>query len=209
MEIVPQQLNGFAIAGQRCCFLVTLNGVSQPLADPARISATVEGATVAVRNGNMQDGPVAEIIVRPEVASVGRTVTVTFIGQLGSATGQKQVSFDVIEGEDDRQAYASELQARFIAYLAAKRPDLGITAQTRWTGTMVSPQWLVVSHYLFFSDEWEMHVAWHIMIPPSDWARIDLRRRYQEQKPSQAFEISSVDGKTAPIPIEVPAAVWR
>jgi len=32
---------------------------------------------------------------------------------------------------------------------------------------MVSPQWLVVSHYLFFSEEWEMHVEWHIMVAPT------------------------------------------
>ena len=43
-------------------------------------------------------------------------------------------------------------------------------------GTMVSPQWLVVSHYLFFSEQWELHLEWHIMVAPDDWARISGRK---------------------------------
>ena len=41
---------------------------------------------------------------------------------------------------------------------------------------------LIVSHYLFFSEEWEMHVEWHIMVPPYDWAKIDLRHMFDEQE---------------------------
>jgi hypothetical protein len=64
-------------------------------------------------------------------------------------------------------------------------------------------------HYLFFSDEWEMHVAWHIMIPPYDWVRIDLRRRYVETAPSRAFEISSRSSGAEPIEIAPPDSMWR
>ncbi len=74
---------------------------------------------------------------------------------------------------------------------------------------MVSPQWLVVSHYLFFSEDWEMHVSWHIMVAPYDWARIDLRHRFDEETPSYAFEISSVDAGSEPCPIDPPESVWR
>jgi len=102
----------------------------------------------------------------------------------------------VVEGEDDREPYATELRDRFVAWLTLNRPELGITSETEWSGTMVSPRWLVVSHYLFFSEDWEMHVSWHIMVPPYDWARIDLRHRFDEETPSYAFEISSVDAST-------------
>jgi hypothetical protein len=54
-----------------------------------------------------------------------------------------------------------------------------------------------------------MHVEWHVMIPPYDWARIDLRHRFDETKPSQAFEISSWSANTEPIPIEAPEKIWR
>lgn len=68
----------------------------------------------------------------------------------------------------------------------------------------------MVSHYLFFSEEWELHIEWHIMMPPDDWARIDLRHRFDELEPSYAFEISSVNATSSePVPMEVPETVWR
>lgn len=93
--------------------------------------------------------------------------------------------------------------------LAASRPELGITAQTEWKGTMVSPVWLVVSHYCFFSEEWEVHVAWHVRVAPYDRARIDLRHRFDELEPSYAFEISSVSADSEPVETEPPESVWR
>ena len=209
IQVIPEQLKGFSIAGQQCHFLVTFINVSPSPADPVKISAKAAGAQITVYNEAMKNGKIAEVVVVPKPSSVGKTLTVNFTGQCGGQAYKKVISFDVIEGEDDRKAYAQELQARFIAYLEAEHPELGITRQTQWSGTMVSPQWLIVSHYLFFSDEWEMHIQWHIMVPPSDWARIDLRRRYTEEKPSAAFEISSVAGKSTPIPMEIPEEIWR
>jgi hypothetical protein len=124
-------------------------------------------------------------------------------------TDEKVASFEVTEGEDDRQEYATGLLYKFVSWLAANHPELGITADTTWNGTMVSPVWLVVSHYLFFSEEWELHIEWHIMVPPYDWAKIDLRHRFDALAPSYAFEIPSLDANSEPVAIEVPEAVWR
>ena len=103
------------------------------------------------------------------------------------------------------------MRDRFIPWLAENQPELAIDETTVWQGTIVKPHWLVVSHYLFFGDEWEMHVSWHIMIAPYDWARIELRRRFEETLPSLAFEIPSV---SAPEPtdvnqIEPEGILWR
>jgi hypothetical protein len=209
IAVLPTQLQGFSIAGQHVVFLVTFADEGQADGQPVTIAAQADGAQVNVEHATIKSGEVAEITVIPAAASIGHSVAVTFIGQRGSVKEEETISFDVIEGSDDRQEYALELQAKFITWLAQQHPELGITPETAWTGTMVSPQWLVVSHYLFFSDEWEMHIEWHIMIAPYDWARIDLRHRYDATKPSLAFEISSVSGKTTPIAIEVPAQIWR
>ena len=66
---------------------------------------------------------------------------------------------------------------------------------------------LVVSHYLFFSEDWEMGLMWHIMIAPHDWSRIYLRPR-GEMAPTLAFEIPSVSDPTSsiraiPVPVQV------
>jgi hypothetical protein len=209
INVVPQQLSGDSIAGQHCVFLVTITDDGQESELPVTISAKAPGAQVVIYHEDIFTGEVAEVVVIPAQSSVGKTIKVTITGTQGSSTDKEAVSFEVAEGKDDRQEYAVELLDKFIPWLAANHPELGITEDTAWNGTMVSPVWLVVSHYLFFSDEWEAHIYWHIMIPPYDWARIDLRHRFDELAPSYAFEISSLNATSEPIAIEVPETVWR
>lgn len=211
IKVVPEHLNGDAIAGQHCVFLVTITeeGGGRGSEKAVSISATAPGSAVFVNPQAIVQGQVAEVTVIPSQASVGKTVELTVLGERGELTDEKALTFDVVEGEDDRGPYAAELRDRFTAWLTTNRPELGITNETEWSGTMVSPRWLVVSHYLFFSEDWEMHVAWHIMVPPYDWAQIDLRHRFDQETPSYAFEISSVDANSEPHPIDPPESVWR
>jgi len=207
--VTPVQLNGHSIAGQHCVFLVTITDDGKTSKLPVDISANASGAEIIIYKQAIVEGQVAEVVVIPTQASIGKTIAVTITGNRGGFTDEKVISFEAIEGEDDRGEYAIELRDKFVSWLATNHPELGITSNTDWTGTMVSPQWLVVSHYLFFSEEWEMHVEWHVMIPPYDWVKIDLRHRFDEQKPSYAFEISSLDANEEPNPIDLPETVWR
>jgi hypothetical protein len=209
IDVIPEQLNGDSIAGQHCVFLVTITDEGQEGELPVRISATAPGSEVVIYQEDIFEGEVAEVVVIPAQASIGKTIKVTITGNRGGSTGKKVVSFEVAEGEDDRQEYAVELLDEFVSWLAANHTELGITEDTVWSGTMVSPVWLEAAHYLFFSDEWEAHIEWHIMVPPYDWARIDLRHRFDELAPSYAFEISSVNATSEPVPIEPPETVWR
>jgi len=209
INVIPEQLNGESIAGQHCVFLVTITDEGQEGQPSVRISATVPGSEVVIYHQDIVEGQVAEVVVIPAQASIGKTIRVTITGSRSGSTDKKVVSFDVVEGEDDRQEYARELLDRFVSWLANSHPELVITEDTAWNGTMVSPVWLVVSHYLFFSEEWEAHIEWHIMVPPYDWAKIDLRHRFDELEPSYAFEISSLDANSEPVPIEPPETVWR
>ena len=53
------------------------------------------------------------------------------------------------------------------------------------------------------------HVSWHVTIEPHNWARIDLRRRFEDLAPSLAFEISMWTSPEEPHQIEPPATAWR
>ena len=81
--------------------------------------------------------------------------------------------------------------------LPSAHPELGITAQTKWEPVFVSTL-LVVSHYSYYSPDWELAIAWHNMIAPYDWTDMYLRHRGTETAPSIAFRIDSVSGGTAP-----------
>lgn len=158
INVIPEQLNGASIAGQHCVFLVTITDEEQECELPVHISAEAPSAEVVIYYEDIFEGEVAEVVVIPAPASIGTIIEVTITGTRGSASDEKVVSFEVAEGEDDRQEYAEELLDRFVSWLATNHPELGITGDTAWNGTMVSPVWLVVSHYLFFSEEWEAHI---------------------------------------------------
>src|SRR4030042_1526014 len=210
----PVEINGEpffkqSISGQHFVFLVTITDEGEESEFPVTISATAPGAEVVIYYHDVFEGEVAEVVVIPASSSIGQIIEVTITGTRGSVTDEKVASFEVAEGEDDRQEYATKLLDKFVSWLATNPPELGITVNTGVNGTMVSPVWLVVSHYLFFSEEWELHLEWHLMVPPYDWAKIDLRHRFDELAPSYAFEISSVDASSEPVAIEVPETVWR
>jgi len=150
-------------------------------------------------------------------------------GTIMSLAGQRCIFLAVVKEEEDQQSnigfgepvqvtatgpdemanvevYPESIAMRdmFIPWLSTNHPELGITQETEWTGTIVNPRILVVMHYIFISDQWEIYLTWHVTIPPHDWTRIHLRNRYTEQRPSKAYEISSVKAQEEPHAIEVP-----
>jgi hypothetical protein len=180
----------YTIPNQECLFLVTIeeNQTSQGL-KAVTISATAPDCQVTVFPQTITSGEVAEVTVVPIEADVGKNVSVTIQGERDGAKQTKTVTFEVIPEEDREETLG---------------PELDITNETTWTGTLVNPRVLVVMHYMFLSEDWEMYVTWHVMIPPYDWARIYLRERYNQTAPTYAFEISSIQEQAQPQAIEVP-----
>ena len=93
-------------------------------------------------------------------------LNVTIRGYRESLTNVKTLVFEVIEKIDQFRPIAYTMHDMFIPWIEQIHPELGISNETVWTGTIVTPRRLVVSHYLSFSEEWEMHVAWHNTILP-------------------------------------------
>jgi hypothetical protein len=218
LHVIPVKLMGDSIPGQRCVFLVTVeeNETESGESKAVTISATATGAIVIVEQENIAPGQVAEVTVIPDIESAGSNITVTIRGERDGLERTTAVTFTVLEVDSEEEGsadelgqYAAEIRDMFIQWLAVNHPELGITGETNWTGTIVSPRWLVVTHYLFFSEDWEMHVSWHIMIPPYDWAKIDLRHRFTESQPSYAFEIPSLTAQDEPHAVDPPETVWR
>ncbi|HUU94355.1 MAG TPA: hypothetical protein VM487_01330 [Phycisphaerae bacterium] len=222
LKVVPTEIVD-SIPGQRCVLLVTVEDEAAEcvLTLPVHISASAADATVTVENQFIQPGEVAEVSVipAPEKSGTGqfgdqtegREITVTVRARRGTLEETATVPITISSEEEDLVGpLAEEVRDLFISWLAENRPELGITAQTVWTGTIVTPHILVVTHYLYFSPEWEMHVYWHVMIPPYDWARIELRRRFQETLPSLAFEIPSRSADPIEVnEIEPEGTLWR
>lgn len=199
----------YTIPNQKCLFLVVTeeNDSKAHGMEAVSLSATSPNCEITISPQAITYGQVAEVMVIPPEDSVGQNVTVTIQGERDGLKKTETVTFEVIEAEEREETLgpqAAEWRDKFTQWLSTVHPELGITEGTAWTGTVVNPRVLVVMHYMFLSEDWEMYVTWHVMIPPYDWAKIYLRHRFNATAPSFAFEISSVQGQTAPIAIEVP-----
>jgi len=183
-----------AITGQRCLFLVEL--AEDDGSGAVEISASVEDADVIVEFSPLRGDGVAEVTIIPDSSALqdtlwGDTITGWIKGERGTYRDSFEISIHVIPWEDGLTEYASGVRDSFVRRLTRDYPALFIDNTTEWTPTIVRPRILVVSHYLFLSEEWEMWVGWHVTIYPHDWARVYLRERGEEMTPSEAFEISS------------------
>ena len=213
LQVIPAYMQD-TIAGQSCVFLVTVTdaGEGGGQGEIVNISATAPGAAVTVGPQAITPGQVAEVIVVPNEASTGSTLTVTVNGERDGLKQTETVTLDVLEEIYDPEGlatYATELRDKFIPWLAENHPELGITNQTEWTGTIVRPHIMVVMYYLFFSEDWGKGLRWHVTILPYDWVEIYLRHRITEVSPSYAFKIPSLEAQDEPQAVEPEASVWR
>jgi hypothetical protein len=196
-----------AIPGQRCIFLVRVEG--GPPDQPIEVTATASGGSVEVAPEDIEPGQIAEVTVIPGPVTSEASVDVMITARRGDAERAETRSIPVFPETDTLAQEAADRLVPFAAWLATERPDIGITSDTQWQGTALQPRLLVVSHYLFLSEEWEAALEWHIMIAPSDWSRLILRHRWTEMTPSLAFEIPSVSSGDAPREIEPPEVMPR
>jgi hypothetical protein len=155
LNLIPDKLNGDAIAGQEVVLLVWITSQS---AQEAKISAIAENSAVLIQPGTIPTGQVAEVTIVPDVGAVGSNIAVIVSVERGGMKQTRLLNLTVTSGEDSLGDHAREIRDTFVPWLANNHPQLGITNNTRWMGTIVSPIWLVVTHYLFFSKGWETHV---------------------------------------------------
>lgn len=209
LEVSPEFVQG-VIPGAVTGVLVTVTD-SEPTADPVTITVTAEGATVTVEPSEIVAGEVAEVMLVADAATTERPIEIVVVGRRGALESTVTRSTIVMDWGDDRGPEAHAIFETFLEWLEENRPELGITAGTAFTGSMVAPGLLVVSHYLFLSDEWEIGLSWHVMIPPDDWAEIYLRPRHAPT-PTLAFRLMSrsetattgqVDMREVTVPVEV------
>lgn len=193
------------MAGQTCLFLVTVDGGD----DPVAVTAAAPHSRVEILDPSLRPGTVGEVVVVPEAGAPPGPSSVTITAERDGLVRTFSAPVEVVEWTDDLEPLAADLRDRFVAWLETERPDLGITRSTSWTGTIVQPQILVVMHYLWLSEAWEMGLLWHVTVPEHAWSRIYLRSR-DELTPSFAFEIPSYpDPGAVPREIDPPDAVDR
>jgi hypothetical protein len=131
----------YSIPGQRCMFLVTLiENQTITESGPVKLTVTSQDCEVSVNPQTITRGQVAEITIIPTTANVSRNVTITLTGERDELKRLVNIRTEVLEEEDTLGPEAAEKRDMFVAWLAEKHPELGITDKTVWTGTVVNPR---------------------------------------------------------------------
>ncbi len=193
--------------------LVLLATVSS--ADDGEVVVTAEaaGADVTVTPAAIRPGEVAEVSVVPPAVVTDTPLLITVTGSRGDTEQTVVKETTIVAWTDSLETEARELFAVFAGWLEENRPELGIGPAVEASGGAVAPLLLVVSHYAFLAEDWEMGLSWHIMIPPDDWAELYLRPR-DEALPTLAFRLASrqaalEDGDVEISEVAPPAEVVR
>lgn len=184
--VSPEFVQG-AIPGAEVVLLVSQDDET---AGVAMVTASASGAEVTVRPSEISGTEVAEVAVVPEATSTETELAIRIEVATETSTHSVTRTATVLPWEDDRAQQAVEILGLFTPWLAENRPELDVTPETEFEGTFLAPQLLVVSHYGFFDDDWEIGLSWHVMIPPDDFAEVYLRPR-SALRPTLAFRIGS------------------
>jgi len=216
LRIAPDLVRA-TVPDHGCVFLVSVQEAAAGASFDERfvLTADAPGAVVSIVPNAVVAGEVAEVTVVPAMASVDTTRSLTVRAERAGVAESATAAFDVMppwsdaDGDLATAQMAAEIRDEFIPWLAKQHPELRIDESTAWESMATRPYILVVQYHLFFSDEWEMGVRWHVMIPPYDWSEIYLRHRWNESRPMLAFKLESRTGGIDPVPVEPEDTVWR
>ena len=195
-----------AIPGQTCIFLVTAFNLTGGI-ESVKITAKADGGMcegLTVYPEIITPAQVAEITVIPKRSSVGETIPIEITGKRSGVSVTEVLYIQVFDGTDNIRGIAEGICDTFIPWVSENYPEIEIDENTILNPTIVRPGILVVQHYMFLTEEWEIYMTWHCMIPPYDWSRVYLRHRYTDIGSSYAFEDSSRTDEIPWIAIELP-----
>ena len=138
--------------------------------------------------------------------------TVAVVGTNGGTQRSLDITATAVPGTDDLEEMATQIAAVFIDQLAGTVSGVPATTAALGAGTPVAGL-LVVTHYAWFTDEYEIGLAWHVMVAPDDWAELYVRPR-KVLAPTVAFRLDSWStalggGDFTVTEIDAPAEVTR
>lgn len=179
----------------------------------ARISATAENAYISVGPKGISEGYVAEVVVVPDEGTAGSIIRVRVKAEWQGYSDTETITLNVQEKPELLEVLTSEaitVRNMFISWVAVNNPELGISLDESWYGTVVYPNTVVIKYFLFFSEKWEVGIRWNTSTSSVDWAQMYIRLRTAQFTPSMSFEIDSLSATNKNIyEISPHSMVWR
>lgn len=197
--VSPMFVQGL-VPGEPVPVLVSVSDMRADAGEVA-LAATFGAGSVSVEPDRIAPGEVADVTLIGDAVTDDVAAELAITATRGSVEQTATREIIVVPFEDDRGPMAADILGIFTGWLSREHPELGITSEDEYESAMVAPRLLVVSHYMFQDDEYELGVSWHVMIAPDDWAELYLRPR-DELRPTRAFRVSSWSAALAGDPVE-------
>jgi hypothetical protein len=158
---------------------------------------------------NKPSQKVLEVFINPNSTHLNNLIEVEAIVSNDNTMIKGSAIVEVIDWFPKNISEVVGMRNVFSSYLFVNKLSFGINESTIWDSFDNAPQILVVEHYLFRSEIWEMELSRHIMIAPHDWVQVYIRPRNQS-KPIWAGVIESwSSGNHTVIEIEPPSVIYR
>ena len=150
-----------------------------------------------------------EIFLYPSAEHVRSVIEVDLTISRGASIARDSAYLHVLNWTAGNESEVLDKLDVFVDYLSVNRQEFGINESTQWTPICNDAGILIVGHYLFKSDDWELELDWHVMIQPYDWGRVYLRHR-ADVAPCWAGEIASWSlNASSVVEIEPPQQIYR
>ena len=206
IEITPDEIN--TCADHIAWFLATITGLKTDI-EPFNISIT---ANTSIRTEYVlwasSSPKLIELLIYPNESHVDTLILIEVVINTSSTLAVDSVLVDIWNWTPSNSSAAEEKQAPFIQFLANNYPDLGINDSLSWTPICNDAGILIVGHYLFLSEYWEMEISWHVMIPPHDWVKCYIRYR-GNLTPSWGGQIDSWNNSDPVLEVSPPSTIYR
>jgi len=161
-------------------------------ADPV-LNATLDRAFLDTKSN------VAEITIQPGLKAEIKNYEIILNAYHAGLTKSLRFVVEMYPYQQFDTSWVVTKRDEFMPWLEHEHPEFADVLDQEWFAYLTYPQIWVVEHWTFLSDEWELRICFHVMIPPYDWSMMRLRKR-GESEPIFAARRES-DGTIHEIPV--------
>ena len=158
---------------------------------------------------NQDHYKVLELFVKPNSTHLNHVIEVNLNIIDSNINLESSATIEVIDWTSKNITAVEGMRDAFVSYLSSNKSSFGINETTWWDGFDNAPQILIVEHYLFRSDFWELALSRHVMIAPHDWVKVYIRPRNQITPIWAGIIDSWSSGNKTITELEPPSSVFR
>jgi len=127
------------------------------------------------------DDPVFEVIIKPDKNCEMKDYSIKVSAKVkrspnSNESGTSDVTVQMYNWDLSKETAYSKM-CEFKNYLVDFNPDYKEIFDISHFAYATYPEILIVEHSTWLSDNYEVRLCYHVMIPPDDWSKIRIRKR--------------------------------